>query len=105
MICLPEPDAEIVARRADIVRALRSLVRPGNVIDEPLRLAAYETDALTAYRQQPLVVVLPETTAEVAAILKYAAREGVKIVPRGAGTSLSGGTIFTPSRAAYLRIA
>src|SRR5882672_823939 len=93
MICLPEPDAEIVARRADIVRALRSLVRPGNVIDEPLRLAAYETDALTAYRQQPLVVVLPETTAEVAAILKYAAREGVKIVPRGAGTSLSGGAI------------
>jgi glycolate oxidase len=93
MICLPEPDAEIVARRADIVRALRSLVRPDNVIDEPLRLAAYETDALTAYRQQPLAVVLPETTAEVAAILKYAAREGVKIVPRGAGTSLSGGAI------------
>jgi glycolate oxidase len=93
MICLPEPDAEIVARRADIVRALRSLVCPDNVIDEPLRLAAYETDALTAYRQQPLVVVLPETTAEVAEILRYAAREGVKIVPRGAGTSLSGGAI------------
>ncbi|HEX5049353.1 MAG TPA: FAD-linked oxidase C-terminal domain-containing protein [Gammaproteobacteria bacterium] len=93
MICLPEPDAAIVARRADVVRALRGLVRDGNVIDEPLRLAAYETDALTAYRQRPLAVVLPETTEEVAAILKYAAREGVKIVPRGAGTSLSGGAI------------
>jgi glycolate oxidase len=93
MICLPEPNAAIVARRADIVRALRGLVRAGNVIDEPLRLAAYETDALTAYRRQPLAVVLPETTAEVAAILQYAAREGVNIVPRGAGTSLSGGAI------------
>jgi glycolate dehydrogenase FAD-linked subunit len=93
MICLPPPDADILARRAEIVRALRSLVRDGNVIDEPLRLAAYETDALTAYRQQPLVVALPETTAEVAAILRYAAREGVKVVPRGAGTSLSGGAI------------
>jgi len=93
MICLPTPDPGILARRADIVRALRGLVRAENVVDEPLRLAAYETDALTAYRQQPLAVVLPETTAEVAAILRYARRESVKIVPRGAGTSLSGGAI------------
>jgi glycolate oxidase len=93
MICLPVPDPAIVARRAEIVRALRALVRDGNVIEEPLRLAAYETDALTAYRQQPLAVVLPESTAEVAAILRYAARDGVRVVPRGAGTSLSGGAI------------
>jgi glycolate oxidase len=93
MICLPEPDAAIVARRASIVQALRELVAPGNVIDDALRLAAYETDALTAYRRRPLAVVLPETTAEVAAILKLAHREGVKVVPRGAGTSLSGGAI------------
>jgi glycolate oxidase len=93
MICLPTPDPDVMARRAEIVRALRELVRDGNVIAEPLRLAAYETDALTAYRQQPLAVVLPETTEEVAAILRYAARHGVKVVPRGAGTSLSGGAI------------
>jgi glycolate oxidase len=93
VICLPTPDPGILARRADIVRALRGLVPAENVVDEPLRLAAYETDALTAYRQQPLAVVLPETTAEVAAILRYAHRESVKIVPRGAGTSLSGGAI------------
>jgi glycolate oxidase len=93
MICLPTPDATIVARRASIVAALRGFVAAGNVIEEDVRLAAYETDALTAYRVRPLAVVLPETTAEVAAILRFAHREGVKIVPRGAGTSLSGGAI------------
>ena len=93
MICLPTPDAALVARRAEIVRALRGIVRADNVIDDDVRLAAYETDALTAYRQRPLAVTLPESTAEVAAILRYAAREGVNVVPRGAGTSLSGGAI------------
>ena len=93
MICLPEPDAAIIERRDAIVRALRAVVAPANVIDDDVRLAAYETDAMTAYRRRPLAVVLPESTAEVAAILKLADREGVKIVPRGAGTSLSGGAI------------
>jgi glycolate oxidase len=93
MICLPEPDAGILARRDRILAALRALVAPGNVVDDALRLRAYETDALTAYRQVPLAVVLPESTAEVAAILRYADREGVNVVPRGAGTSLSGGAI------------
>ena len=46
MICFPDPDAEIVARRAAIVQALRELVAPGNVIDEDVRLAAYETDGI-----------------------------------------------------------
>src|SRR5512139_1248986 len=93
MICLPDPDASIVARRDSIVRALRGLVSAANVIEDDVRLAAYETDAMTAYRRRPLAVVLPESTAEVAAILDYADREGIKIVPRGAGTSLSGGAI------------
>jgi len=93
MICLPEPDAEILARRGAILAGLSKLVAPGNVIDDALRLKAYETDALTAYRQPPLAVVLPESTAEVAAILRYAERERVNVVPRGAGTSLSGGAI------------
>lgn len=93
MICLPTPDAGVLERREAIVAALRGLVPADNVVAEPLRLAAYETDALTAYRQRPLAVVLPETTAEVAAVLRFAAAEGVRIVPRGAGTSLSGGAI------------
>ena len=93
MICLPEPDAAIVERRASIVRALAELIAVDNVIADDVRLAAYETDALTAYRQRPLAVALPESTAEVAAILEFAHREGINVVPRGAGTSLSGGAI------------
>src|SRR5690606_23518966 len=77
----------------EIVRALHAMLGRERVVDEPLRLAAYETDALTAYRQRPLAVALPESTAEVAEILRYAHREGVKVVARGAGTSLSGGAI------------
>jgi glycolate oxidase len=93
MICLPAPDDAILSRRPQILRDLRRLVPEGCVIDEPLRLAAYETDGLTAYRSRPLAVVLPEDTAQVAALLRHAHHEGLKIVPRGAGTSLSGGAI------------
>jgi glycolate oxidase len=63
------------------------------VIEVPSEMRAYETDGLTAYRQLPLVVVLPETTAQVSAILKYAHDNAIKVVPRGAGTSLSGGAL------------
>lgn len=93
VICMPTPNPETLARRAEIVRALRALLPREQVIDEPLRLAAYETDALSAYRQRPLVVVLPRDAAEVAAVLRYAHAQGINVVPRGAGTSLSGGAI------------
>src|SRR5258707_11422005 len=90
---MPLPDAAIVARRDEIAAALRAIVPSEAVIvSEPLR-RAYESDGLTAYRQPPLVVVLPSTVAQVAAILRYCQAEGVKIVPRGAGTSLSGGAL------------
>ncbi len=56
-------------------------------------MRAFETDGLTAYRQMPLVVVLPETTAQVSDVLRYAYENGIKVVPRGAGTSLSGGAL------------
>jgi glycolate oxidase len=93
MIAMPLPDEAVLARRADIASALRRMVKPSHVIDTPASLKAYESDGLTAYRQPPMLVVLPETTAEVSAILKYADDEGIKIVPRGAGTSLSGGAL------------
>src|SRR5262249_60116760 len=48
---------------------------------------------LTAYRQPPMVVVLPETTQQVSRILKYCFEQGIKVVPRGSGTSLSGGAL------------
>src|SRR5471030_2260965 len=53
----------------------------------------YETDGLTAYHQPPMVVVLPETTEQVSQVLRYCHDEGIKVVPRGAGTSLSGGAL------------
>ncbi len=93
MICFPEPDQTILERRTQILQALHALLTPECVIEEAARLAAYETDGWTAYRSRPLAVVLPRTTQEVAAVLRYAHREGLKIVPRGAGTSLSGGAI------------
>src|SRR5437667_1490945 len=90
---MPAPDAATIARRDEIAAALRRIV-PGEgvVVSEPER-RAYESDGLTAYRQPPLVVVLPSTTAQVAAVLRYCQEEGIKVVPRGAGTSLSGGAL------------
>jgi glycolate oxidase len=90
---MPAPDGAIIARRDEIAAALRAIV-PGDgvIVSEPLR-RAYESDGLTAYRQPPLVVVLPSTVEQVAAVLRYCQEEGVKVVPRGAGTSLSGGAL------------
>ncbi len=90
---MPTPDAAVLQRRAEIVEALRQIV-PGEgvIVSEPER-RAYESDGLTAYHQLPLVVVLPSRVEEVAAVLRYCKEIGVKIVPRGAGTSLSGGAL------------
>ncbi|MEE9195507.1 MAG: FAD-binding protein, partial [Alphaproteobacteria bacterium] len=90
---MPDPDQGIIARRAEIVVALRQIVPGEGVISDPDELRPYETDGLTAYRQPPLIVVLPETTAQVSRILKYCHEQGIKVVPRGAGTSLSGGAL------------
>ena len=90
---MPEPDASILARRHEIARALRTMVSVDGVIDHAAELSAYESDGLTAYRQAPLIVVLPSNRDEVAAVLAYCAAEKIKIVPRGAGTSLSGGAL------------
>src|SRR5690606_9145541 len=86
-------DPAILARRDAIVAALREIVPGEAVIDAPEALRAYESDGLTAYRQPPMVAVLPETTGQVAAILRWCRDHGVKLVPRGAGTSLSGGAL------------
>src|SRR4051795_2419067 len=90
---MPAPDAAVIARRDEIAAALRKIV-PGEgvVVSEPER-RAYESDGLTAYHQPPLVIVLPSSVAQVAAVLRYCKSEGIKVVPRGAGTSLSGGAL------------
>ena len=93
MIELPTPKADILARRDEIVSALHAIVPGDGVIAEAKRLQPYETDGLSAYRQAPLAVVLPETTEQVAAILRYCSSVGLRVIPRGAGTSLAGGAL------------
>jgi glycolate oxidase len=97
MIELPAPDRAVLARRDEILAALRLIIPPGargeGVIGDPIRLKPYETDGLSAYRQPPLAVVLPETTEQVAAVLRYCHENTIRVVPRGAGTSLSGGAL------------
>ena len=90
---MPETDQAVLGRRARIVAALRTIVPGEGVIDAERELRPYESDGLTAYRQLPMVVVLPETIQQVAEVLRYCHDEGIKVVPRGAGTSLSGGAL------------
>lgn len=90
---MPEPDQDILARRSEIVAALRAIVPGEGVIADEREMKPYESDALTAYKTLPMIVVLPETVEQVAAILKYCHENGVKVVPRGSGTSLSGGAL------------
>jgi glycolate oxidase len=90
---MPEPDEGVIARRAQIARDLRRIVPADAVIDAEAGRRVYESDGLTAYRALPLLAVLPETTAQVSAVLRYCHANGIKVVPRGAGTSLSGGAL------------
>ncbi len=90
---MPAPDAAMIARKAEIVKALSRIVPGEGVVSTPSALVPFESDALSAYRQTPLAVVLPETTAQVREVLAWCQANGVKVVPRGAGTSLSGGAL------------
>src|SRR5271166_935636 len=90
---MPTPDAAVLQRRAEIIEALRQIVPGEGVIVTEAERRAYESDGLTAYHQLPMVVVLPSRVDQVAAVLRYCSEMGVKVVPRGAGTSLSGGAL------------
>jgi glycolate oxidase len=92
-IQMPEPDRDVLARRDEIVAALRAIVPGESVISEAHGLRPYESDGLTAYRQPPMVVALPETVEQVSAVLAWCHAEAIKVVPRGSGTSLSGGAL------------
>jgi glycolate oxidase len=94
MIQQPTPKHDVLARREALISGLRGLIADEEgVIGDAISLKPYETDGLSAYRQMPLAVVLPETTEEVAAVMRYCHENGVRVVPRGAGTSLSGGAL------------
>jgi len=90
---MPLPDEAIIAKRDNIISALSQIIPGEGVITEEDSLRAYECDGLMAYRQLPMVVVLPETVDQVSRILKYCHENQIKVVPRGAGTGLSGGAL------------
>ena len=91
---MPKPNADVLAKRDTLVAGLRRIISdPEGVIDDKNDLRAFECDGLSAYRQLPMIAVLPSTVSEIAEILKYCKAEGVNVVPRGAGTSLSGGAL------------
>ncbi|WP_340315822.1 FAD-linked oxidase C-terminal domain-containing protein [Rhizorhabdus argentea] len=92
-LVMPAPDKTVLAQRDRIVAAMRAIVPGEGVIDDEASLVPYESDGLTAYRQTPMLVVLPQTVEQVSRILAYCQGHGVKVVPRGAGTSLSGGAL------------
>ncbi|HEX8665063.1 MAG TPA: FAD-linked oxidase C-terminal domain-containing protein [Beijerinckiaceae bacterium] len=92
-IAFPLPDEAILSRRDEILRGLAPLVAPEALIVTEDERRAFETDGLTAYRKMPLAVVLPSTTGEVSAVMRFCHDNGVKVVARGAGTSLAGGAI------------
>ncbi|RZL32204.1 MAG: FAD-binding protein, partial [Rubrivivax sp.] len=84
---------DLSARRAAVIAALAPLLPPHALLHQAEQTTPYECDGLTAYRQRPLAVALPETEGEVAAVLKACHRLGVPVVARGAGTGLSGGAM------------
>lgn len=93
LLTLPKPDEAILARRDDIVRQLKKLVPDARLIVDQEGRRTFETDALTAYRCLPLAVVLPASTEEVSKVLRFCHDNKIKVVPRGAGTSLCGGAL------------
>src|SRR5689334_22921899 len=92
-VIMPDLDQDVLTRRAQIVAALRAIVPGEGVIDSEKEMRPFESDGLTAYRQLPMVVVLPSTTEQVSQVLRYCHENKIKVVPRGAGTSLSGGAL------------
>ena len=92
-LALPKTDQRTIDNKSSIVKSLCKLTNPENVLSHADEIKPYETDALAAYTQTPLAVVLPENTNEVSEILKYCHKENIKVIPRGAGTGLSGGAL------------
>ena len=90
---MPKIDRKVFARKDIIVKDLKKIMNPEYVLDHKDELRPFETDGLSAYKQKPMIVVFPENTDEVSKILSYCNSEKIKVVPRGAGTGLSGGAL------------
>ncbi len=93
MLKMPALDEKVIDRRMAIADDLRAIVPGEGVIVDEEERRPYESDGVTAYKSLPLIVVLPETTQQVADVLAYCNKHSIKVVPRGSGTSLSGGAM------------
>src|SRR5579862_9836246 len=89
----PASEPPTTAAAAALAPAMREICGPADVLTDPLQLRTYECDGLTSHRTVPALVVLPESAAEVAAVVRVCARAGVPFVARGSGTGLSGGAV------------
>ena len=92
-LVMPKVDRKLISKKAEVVANLKKIIRAENVLDHEDQTRPFETDALSAYKQKPLIVVFPENTKEVSKILAYCNQERIKVIPRGAGTGLSGGAL------------
>ena len=92
-LAMPKIDRKLISKKVEVVANLKKIINAENVLDHVDLTLPFETDALSAYKQKPLVVVFPENTKEVSSILSYCNQERIKVVPRGAGTGLSGGAL------------
>ena len=90
---MPKVEKSILSSKDKIVSDIGKILKQENILSHKDEVKPYETDALAAYKQTPLIVVLPETVEEVSAVLKYCNNNKIKVVPRGAGTGLSGGSL------------
>ena len=92
-LVMPKIDRKLIMRKSEVIKDLKKIIKAENVIYHEDELRPFETDGLSAYKQKPLVVVFPENTKEVSQILSYCNQNRIKVVPRGAGTGLSGGAL------------
>ena len=92
---MPKIDRKLIAKKNDIVSDLKKIIKTENILYHQDEIRPFETDGLSAYKQKPLIVVFPENTNEVSKILSYCNQNRIKVVPRGAGTGLSGGALPT----------
>ena len=92
-LSMPKIDRKLISKKEEVVLKLKKIIKAENVLYHEDQTRPFETDALSAYKQKPLIVVFPENTEEVSKLLAYCNEERIKVVPRGAGTGLSGGAL------------
>ena len=92
-LTMPKIDRKLIAKKDEIARDLKKIIKSENVLSHEDETRPFETDGLSAYKQKPLIVVFPENTQEVSKILSYCNQNRIKVVPRGSGTGLSGGAL------------